>query len=531
MGEEHMFNVLIVDDDRIDVEGLSQFVNWEELGYKVAGVAHSAKEAVGIIETEYVDVVLTDIVMPGKSGLELIKDALEINPYIKAVILSGYGEFEFAKEALRLGAFDYLMKPVKFTELKNIFNRLKTALNHDMQEKRKQVEFQSIRRMQFLNNLVNGFYHSIERIDEKAFEIGLEVGKGDFCLLRLLIDETAPSDDKAGEIAYTDFKSSLSDRADAYFNRFGKAYVFDNNLSELSVLFYPGCMEELERILEKFASFINANETRGIFLGVGRTYDTMIKSPESYLEAGKALEYRFMKKDRVLYYKDIAGFFKGRSIITDEVEARIKEYFLSGEVKCLEEYILKMLADLYKMDLNDQGILYDSCVEILLIVNKCLANYVDKDKSFTQNDYHSIRTLLKKDNYKDVTGFISLYLKESMARISENREKPMGFVIENVIQYINKYYNEDISLHKLSEVAYMHPTYLSKLFKEKTGENFIDYLVRVRIDKARKLLENPSLRIYDVCEMVGYESPKHFCKVFKEITGSTPKDYRNQCKL
>lgn len=521
-----MFNVLIVDDDQIDVEGLCQFVNWEELGYNVIGVARSAKEAVGIIETEFVDVMLTDIVMPGKSGLELIRDANVINPHIKTVILSGYGEFGFAKEAIRLGAFDYLTKPVNFAELKTIFNRLKASLNNDMLEKQKQVEFQSIRHMQFMNNLVNGFFQTEEAIHEKAFEIGLNLDKSNFCLIRFLIDEKNSQKDRKN--IFGTIKAELSDKAGAFFNKFGTAYVFDNNLREMSMLFFPHDINELERILEKFSGYLDTFEYVDVFLGIGCTCDTLIKAPLSYQQAGKALTYRYMKKDRLLSYTKLMAVYNKRSVITPEIETTIQDHLLNSNADLLEKYIVKILSDLNRMDRTDKGILFDTGIEILLIINKCLENFSDRDNLKLHNNYDAIRTLLKKNSYEDVISFIVPYLRACCAYISENKEKPMGFAIENVINYIHAHYNENITLHKLSEITYMHPTYLSRLFKEKTGENFIEYLMKVRIEHSKKLLENLSLRIYDVCEMVGYESPKHFCKLFKDITGMTPKDYRNQ---
>jgi YesN/AraC family two-component response regulator len=521
-----MFNVLIVDDDQIDVEGLCQFVNWEELGYNVIGIARSAKEAVGIIETEFVDVMLTDIVMPGKSGLELIKDANLINPHIKTVILSGYGEFGFAKEAIRLGAFDYLTKPVNFAELKSIFNRLKESLNNDIRDKQKQVEFQSIRHMQFLNNLVNGFFQTEDTIHEKAFEIGLKLDKRNFCLIRFLIDEKNNQKDRKN--VFGTIKLDLSDKAAAFFNKFGAAYVFDNNLNEMCMLFFPNDINELERILEKFSAYLTTLDQVDVFQGIGCTYDTIVKAPLSYQQAGKALAYRYMKKDRLLNYRNLMVIYSKRSVITPDNETNIQDYLLNGEADLLEKYIVRILSELNMIDRADKGILFDTCIEVLLIINKCLENFSDRDNLKVHNNHDAIRTLLKKNSYEDVLCFIVPYMRECCAYISENKEKPMGFVIENVINYINEHYNENITLHKLSEITYMHPTYLSRLFKEKTGENFIEYLMKVRIERSKKLLENLSLRIYDVCEMVGYESPKHFCKLFKDITGITPKDYRNK---
>lgn len=110
-------------------------------------------------------------------------------------------------------------------------------------------------------------------------------------------------------------------------------------------------------------------------------------------------------------------------------------------------------------------------------------------------------------------------------------KKSNGLIIENVKKYINEHYYENISLSKLSEVVYINPMYLSRLFKEKMGENFIDYLTKVRIEHAKRLLKDLSLRIYDITEMVGYESRNHFGKTFKEITGLSPKEYRNKQSL
>lgn len=257
-----MLNVLLVDDDRIVLEGLKKFVDWGSIGYKVAGTALSAREAVRFIETNPVDVLLTDIVMTGSNGFALIQDAHTVNPYIKTVVLSSYSTFKYAQQAIRLGSFDYLSKPVNLNELKEMFVRLKSALDRENSERSQAIEL------------------------KKKYE-----------------KETAED-------------------------------------------------------------------------------------------------------------------------------------------------------------------------------NPC----IEKDKT--------------------------------------------GPVIGKVLRYIDENYSEDITLKKLSEVAFVHPVYLSKLFKEKVGMNFIDYLTKVRIKNAERLLENLSLRIYDISDLVGYDSPKHFSKVFRESTGMTPKEYR-----
>ena len=492
-----MFNVLLVDDDQVVLECMSKFVDWTEMGFKVAGAALSAVQAVNIMENEYVDVLLTDIVMPRRDGLELIHDAREINPYVKTVILSSHCDFNYAKEAIRLGSFDYLTKPVNYGELKNIFKKLNSVLINEREEKKKQTEIQHTLEVQFLNNLVNGFFHSMEQINKKAFEIGFELTDGNFCLIRLLIDE-----------------------------------LYDvNRAKEIAILFYPADTGEPESVIENLADVVGRGGKADFSIGVGSCYHSLVHAPDSFLEAGKALEYRFAKRERCLYYKKISEFFRGRSVITPDIEEKIQEYLVSGDRKKFEEYVFGILSGLYGMDKGNKGILYDACIEILLIINKVLSNYVNNGENLKQNDYTAIRTLLKKNDYEEIKAFFSEFLEESLSVVAANREKPKGIAIESVIKYINEHYSENITLQKLSEIAYLHPIYLCKLFKEKTGQNFMDYLMRVRIEKAMKLLGNLSLRIYDVCEMVGYDSPQHFSKVFKEVAGITPKDYRKKCHV
>lgn len=259
-----MLSILLVDDDQIALDGLQKFVDWNSMGFEVAGTALSAKDAIRLVETSAVDALLTDIVMVGATGFDLIRDAQLINPYIRTVVVSSYGTFHYAKEALRLGVFDYLTKPVDFLELRGIFGRLKTVLDEEAAERNRRIRQQKAQ------------------------------------------------------------------------------------------------------------------------------------------------------------------------------------------------------------------------------------------------------------------------LQETAADVSGAAGDEVGPVIDRVLVYIGAHYAENVTLQTLSEIAYVHPIYLSKLFKEKTGVNFIDYLTRVRVETAERLLSDLSLRIYDISEMVGYDSPKYFSKVFKGLKGQTPKEYRGR---
>lgn len=521
-----MFNVIIVDDDKIVIDGLRKVVDWNSFGYQVVGSAQSADEAIRIIENEVVDCLLTDIVMPLKDGLELIKEAQMINPFMKAVILSGYGEFGYAKEALKLGAFDYLTKPVDFDELRDVFTNLNGVLQNEKKQRQENERYRSLIHTQFLNNLVSEFYKDKQdKIEEKMNEIGLDIQKGRCCLIRLLVEECL---DTSKENEYLNLKQNVLEKASIFLEGYGRAYFFDNNLNEIAALFYPENSGDFENFLICFSEYVKTIPAVKVFIGVGSLCENITDSARSYNEAGRALDYRFIKKENNLfYYSNMAEFFKARSVITSDIEADIQEYLSSGVGADLEKYIRKILLEVKELEQSNKGTMFETCIEIILITNKYLGNYVKDGKLLKRNDFDDTRTLLKTESFEQISDFILKYLEESMSVINSNREKPTGLVIENVLKYLHEHFNEDISLSKLSKIVYVHPAYLSKLFKEKTGENFVDYLAKIRIEQATKLLNDVSLCIYDVSIMVGYESPKHFRKVFKEITGTTPRNYRN----
>lgn len=524
-----MFNLIIVDDEEIVRNGLKKFVNWEELGFQVTGDMESALEALEFIENERVDAILTDIKMPDMDGLTLIEEIRTINSDIKTVILSGYGEFEYAQKAIRLGAYDFLTKPVKFEELKRIFLNISQILEEKEKEDNKKKEYTLLKKERFLNNLSKGFYSdksfNLKRINEMDFALD----KGNFCIIRVYI--CAMFDDSIDETEVSSFnmiKSEISEVLRDKLHAIGKCHIYNNEISELCILLYPNAGEdEIKKFFEKFQEDFIKDFKISSYIGIGNKYEDIKYLPQSYKEAGEALEYRILKKrSSVLFFSDVCRFFKGRDVVTDEVKANILLYLMQADEEKLIKYVEKLLREIAESENISVNILYDSCVEILLIVSKYIGGL---DNSFYNSEIQSttLKSLFEKDSFEDIRKYMADYITSSVCFIKSLKETTTGRVVENAKRYIEGHYSEDITLNKMSDILYVHPTYLCKLFKEKTGENFIDYLIRVRVEKAKQLLSDLSLKIYEISEMVGYESSKYFSKVFKEFVGVTPKEYRD----
>lgn len=523
-----MFNLIIVDDKKSIREGISKFVKWNELGYQVAGVFPSANEALKFIEEECVDVLLTDIVMPDVTGLDLIKELRSINPEIKVIILSAYEKFEYAQEAVRLGVFSYLTKPVNIDKLEVEFTKLRSVLESERLTRLQKKEIGVFAREQFLNNLVNNYYTSEFSLHKKSEELEIQIFDKNYCLLRIFPQDCQPDSNSLDENSFHLLKTMLSSHIEEYLNTLGTAYIFNSNLSDLSVLFFPTQIENIKSLIEVLQEDIVNNFNIHVFIGISSISNNIMNASRAYQEAGKALEYRIIRKSSpVLVYDELSEFFKGRSLITQEVEENLLDCISSCDERSLKKFLEDILQGAFLNSNNNTSILYDVSIELLLIVNKFLASNVDI-KSREHNDYYSIKTLLQKENYEEIKSFMWAYLKHSFDLFQAHDEQSAGLIIENVKKYINEHYSEEITLNLLSEVVYVNPTYLSRLFKAKTGENFMDNLTKIRIDRAKELLSDLSLRIYDISELVGYKSRKHFGKIFKDMTNLTPKEYRNQ---
>lgn len=520
-----MFDLVIVDDKKAIRDGLKRFIKWDALGFHLAGDFSSATEAIRFIECENVDVLLTDIVMPEMDGLTLIKEAKLINPYIKVVVLSAYEKFEYARQVIRLGAYDYLTKPISLDRVKTLFRTLYGVLTDEQREMHRRKEFSTFAAEQFLNNLVNGFSGTSDEAIRKAEQIGLDL-KGDFCALRAV---TAPADAPADtEEMPSAFGTQLMEFLSGQMMSYGRIYCFRSSLGEISALFSPsGEIDAKEHIRQTWRDACDRFR-KEIPFGVGQLGGDLSSIAESYLEAGKALEYHIIKKNAgVLFFDDISKTLRGKSVVTAEIEKQLLTDLSAADREALLARVTDILDGIRRVEKMGTGALYDSCIEIILIIDKFMTGTMESRKDIEQGDFRAIRTLLKKEDADEIIDYMRQYIGDTCDLLMSNREKSTNYIIGKATRYIDAHYSEEITLNRLSEVVYVNPIYLSRLFKEKLGRNFIDYLTAVRIEHAKKLLSDLSLKIYDITAMVGYESRNHFGKVFKEITGMSPKEYRN----
>ncbi len=523
------YKLLIVDDEDLALEGLANYVDWRQLGYEVVGLAHNRREALQILSEEEIDVILSDIELdPGDSGLDLLEEAQRLYPQLHSVILSAHNNFDYARRALHCQAFDFLTKPVQFSVLEDCFKRLWSQLEADAEKARQKAEYWRLKRSQLLNGLAKEAAEPC--MLEEARKLGLELGR---CLLfRLRV--------KRAEGSGASLEEQFQERLESWYGELRKTAQgavdgglqthilgFVNSVSEYSFLCPSHSpAEDLlwaeklgERLVERFGPELR--------VGLSLPFVGLAQLHQAYQQAGRALDYALLRQRRpLLSYAQVQELLCDSDLLSPELEQRIQEALTNKDIEGLRGLLD---AELQRLSSNPEKInyLYVFGIEFQLLIDRYLTNYLPTAQSL--NRHQHLRDFLLQDELPGIRRKLLDFLDELSPLILQARPN-QGQTVSDIKQYLQEHYSEAISLQVLAQHFFLHPNYLSKLFLEKTGQNFVDYLSQLRIHHARRLLAETELKIYDIAPMVGYESSKYFSKLFKELVGLSPRDYREQLR-
>lgn len=501
------YQVLIVDDEEIVCRGLAQFVKWQNYGFAVAGTAYNADEALALLERTPVDVVFMDIRMPGKSGLELLQIIQKQYPHIKSVILSGYADFSYAQEAIRCGAVDYLTKPVVLKDIEALLERLRT-------------EFLNCQRAdQIRSNRVEALLLSAAKGYLPANSIKCDLPKLSYWygLAMELADRSLTEEDIYRK------KKQMAQQISALLP---SAVCLPDEVFSMFCLL--PCRTEAD-----FSALISMMEHLDVGLsewscGASKQKYGLDSLHEGWLEAGRALRYhRAGSKEGIILYQNIETLFSQSALSLQDILPELLRRLTNpdtrtGVVPLLQEALASLLGQNLTVTQYQTA-----CITFLIELNSYLQGLCLPDVGLHARLNEVLNALLLCHDYQTSADRMIKYVKWLTGLFDQTDEQSLGRdVIREIQMFIRQHYADNISLNSLAEQFYLHPNYLSRLFKEKTGQNFIDYLTEVRMEKVKELLKNSDRKIVEICDLTGYDNPRYFSKVFKQYTGMTPSEYR-----
>lgn len=528
-----MYKLLLV-DDRVDVvNAISEMGHWEDMNVKVCGTAVNGLDALGIIEDEKPDIVITDVKMPIMDGLELTRQAKELDSEIHIILLSGYDDFRYAQQAVKLGAQEYLLKPADIDELRGAVKRSCKLIEEERKKyydrlelEKKLVSSMPLMRAEYLSGLIKKNDFKAEAIKERFLYLGIELDTEGFCVL--LFAPEYDDDTNADEILVYGIINIIEEIT----NEYAKSCVFKCEKNRICAIVNQteerlGIYDMARRCQELIARHLNI----GLSVGMGEYFKNITDIFRAYETADAALENRFvLGRNSIIDFDTMETEISGLSEYPYKEEEELISYALAGaqpmvQVK-LTEYFDKLdgMGSLSAEDLHTGMICF-----ALEILRKLRFAGIDADKLTDKNaDY--IKLINSAETYDEIKNTVRDILFGAAKYMYDKKMTEAEDVQQKVIDYIDEHYTDpDISLTQIAKHFYISTSYLSVIIKKTCNEGFSKRLVRMRIDRAKiLLLQNTDEKIYNVAEQVGFKDRRYFSDTFKKYTGYTPKDYIEQ---
>ncbi len=533
-----LYRIMLVDDEEEVRTSMIKTMKWEEAGFVVVGDAENGKDALEKIEIYEPDVILTDIKMPYMDGLELARQLKENYPSTRIVVFSGFDDFEYAKQAIKCNVTEYILKPVNGEELTAILIKIRDSLNKEMEEKRSLETLREsykknlpLLKEHFFLDLVHG------KVDADTIALKLQ----EFKLQNLIGSSVVVA---CTEISLKQEKRNISSQyKEELYLTLSVERCLEEKLSGIYeyVLFHSGgrihmiialkeaqSLSHLMVLLNHACKECKRIHDIDITVGLGEAYPEIEQAKRSYKEAKAALGYqKIMGKGSTIYIKDMEPLNHRKPmefLEENELIAAIKFGNKEDILECIHQIFDKM-EELKLHTIEHQLNILSFIHMIVKLLND---TGIDTLKIFDNTvDLNDLIISLQDSN--DFKRWLLQVCNKISDHIGTDRENVTQSIINSAKLLIEKFYSDPLlSVEVLCQHLHITPTYFSTIFKKETGQSYVSYLTRLRMEKAKEFIELSDEKTYVIARKVGYEDPNYFSYVFKKQFGVSPSRYRGK---
>lgn len=533
----NLYRIILVDDEEEVRKGIIRKIDWETLGFQVVGDAENGQDALEKIEQLEPDVVMTDIRMPYMDGLTLTSWIRQKYPSVKVLIFSGFDDFEYAQQAIKLNVTEYILKPVNVEELTRILNKVRENLDQEIEQRRDVDRLREsylsslpILRELFLNDMVRGNMPA-EDIRQKLEEYKIDILGAEKWLTAVInveneaVEETGLTLHQEKELIPISVKSLLEDNLRDYcrFTAFNSAVgvtliaAVDGEKKQTSLIDLLGDIcKEIKRILQVTVT-----------IGIGYFSREMEQLPAAYQSAVDALGYReIVGTGKTIYINDMEPVSRGKLQLETRDEADLIAVVKFGTREKIEaaarSFAVRMEgARVHMRQLQVYQMSIINClIRLMQQQDLELGAMFGTDEMYAKVIYGN----MKPEEFASVITEVGCRMNEAMNR---ERDKTAKKVILEAKQYILDHYQDpELSVDVMCRQLHMSPAYFSTVFKRETGQTYIAYLTEVRLDKAVELLNTTDDKTYVIAQKVGYQEQNYFSYVLKKRFGISPTKFR-----
>ena len=525
-----MYKTIIVDDEESVRNGLRDYFDWELHGVTVADIFPDCAKAYDYVRSNPVDLVITDVITPYMDGITFAKKLQAEYPNIKIVFISGHADVKFLQEALKSDAFDYILKSVDLDELSVTITRVVKLLDEQNQEKKRVMDMENqlhqmmpLYRERLLKDLVEG---ELDQICAPWLRLDLDFSARYTCIVMRLTNKWHVCKNQSASE-----RLALSLRVEQICEEViegnKNSVSFKNRVSEFIIALKCSDIDYELTVLETSGRLRNQLlQELGLECSIGVSEPALLQDfQEAYQEACEAIEqHYYLAEDTgiaVKKYTELQTVKQAR----EYVEKNLAEAILSGQPEQVDAVLNQTFASIRSMAPDEQDNLM---LFVLLLPSRTLPGLKAQGASPYRNQRQLVEHWLGCPSHVEQEQFLRLILRETAALLRENNEPGTSAIIRQIRSIVDEQYMEQISVASLAAQVHLTPTYLCVLFKQATGKTINEYLTAERIRHAKRLLSDPSVRLYDVCYKVGYLSPSYFSKLFKRLSGMPPGEYRQK---
>lgn len=514
-----MYRLVIADDEKRIRQGLKNIIDWEDLGFEVTELFSDGQDVIEYLDYMMPDVILTDIKMNHVSGLEVAKYVFEHQLPCKVVLVSGYQEFELAIQGIKYGAEDYLLKPTDVDKLAETFRKIKKELDEtkerlrrSREDKERMEEAIPLLEERFFGDLVMGVVESRDYIRSCMGILypKMDVENSRCFVADIYIEEYEHFMKDIWEYSYDQFEVNLGNFLRIYKDSCSFHIVYkSHNLIEIMGLWTK---EEQEKA--------DCQQIMAELLGEMEKYFRF--------QAGFQIRSEYDSILQISWLKD--GLWEGKEneeVLNQYVQEQKKLVMSNISVgnivtaQKLFHNILQELGSLPAMKRNNR------VIDILSTMNTVI-NEINEDLAKALIPYFNYAAILSMTRIEEVMQYTDRIFDRVRLADEKKEYYNSGSMVAKAKSYIRDNIYKDISQEETANYLYICPSYLSRMFKKQTGESFLQYVTRVKMEKAVELLKDPQYKTYQISELLGYKTPRYFSRLFRNHTGMNPSEYRGK---
>ncbi|OCT12875.1 hypothetical protein A8709_21320 [Paenibacillus pectinilyticus] len=541
-----MIRIMIVDDEEWIRLGLREQIDWSSLGTEIVGEAQNGRVALQMLDELRPDIVLTDIRMPVMDGITLLEHAHQAYPDIIFIVISGFAEFEYARKALTYRVFDYLLKPIEEDKLEASIQNAVAIIKENEKTKQDLIDLRiqlnessHLSREKFLTSLLTGSHVGVEEMTREMDRNQLSFNWPYFMITVVKVENfteiTARHYNSESNVSSFVINNVISELVEHIDNMI----VFRNYTKQDELVMIKGfddgeyqeTIQELTAECNRIITSVKSIIRFELYMGMSSGFASMKDAAQSYTQAVEAVRHAGMvHHSRIVQYDEITrrnDYF----IYPDDKEKSFLYYLENGYSK----QVTDMIEDFFREINNSQSLhpqsIRNTVLELCMLMNKTVKKYqglledILQESNLPDKITNELFSSAALENWLKQSALKALYFIQANKKVGSKK------ALDDIVAYLQAHYAENINLNSVAETYFINPAYLSRIFKNQMGQNFNEYVSKIRMDAAARLLQQDHLKLSDISLRVGYENVNYFLKKFKEHFGCTPSEYKKVGKM